>query len=360
MSTYIKHGESLEFDNAPLWLQNYMQYRLTILNNTDKSVMTYFKNMREFLQWASIKAETGKNPKDPNSLRSHDITNLPISVAVALTKEDIEAYLFFLRNYLNNEAATRNKKLISIRSFYDYVLDHQEALGASLLANPASRIKSPKTPQKIPVYLPEADQKAFLSNITGENHVRDQAIFLLFLSTGMRLSEVVGLDIGDIDFDNSTIRIRHGKGDKERIAHLTLPCAAAIQEYLEQYRSPIKELHTNALFVSRRYKDRLTDRSIENAMRKYTLRAKLGGKNYTPHKLRHTVATTLAKEGVDSLIIKEVLGHEDIGTTQIYMHLDQSDVAQAVSNSQLSILGSKEKSSLDDGVKDSLPCGEGG
>lgn len=340
MSTYVKSGKPLEFDNAPVWLENYMQYRLTILNNTPVSVMTYFKILREFFQWTSIYKSIGKNPK-PDDLRETDITSLSLSVAIEITKNDIETYLFFLSNYLGNEAATRNKKLVAIRSFYDYALDHQEALGIDLAANPAGRIKRPKAPKKEPVYLPEADQEALLDGIDGENDIRDYALFLLFLATGMRLSEAVGIDLDDLDLEQRMIRIRYGKGNKERTAYLTPPCCAAIRKYLDEYRNGIKGLDTNALFVSRRYKTRLTGRSIEKAMRKYTLKAKLGGKHYTPHKLRHTTASTLAKEGKDAMIIKEILGHEDISTSQIYMHLDKTDVANAVNTSNLSSLGAK-------------------
>jgi site-specific recombinase XerD len=309
--------------------------------------MTYFKVLREFFQWISVYKSTGRNPK-AEELRDIDITLLPLSAAVDVTKNDIETYLFYLKSYLDNEAATRNKKLVAIRSFYDYLLDHQEALEAVLPANPAGRIKRPKAPKKEPVYLPEADQEAFLGGIDGENDVRDYAIFLLLLATGLRLSEVVGINLRDVDLDGSTIRIRHGKGNKERTAYLTPPCCEAIRRYLEEYRAAIPELDTDALFVSKRFKTRLTGRSIEKAMQKYAIKAKLGGKHYTPHKLRHTTASTLAKEGADSLIIKEILGHEDISTTQIYMHLDKTDVANAVNTSGLRKLGARVFAATDD------------
>lgn len=339
MSTYIKNGKPLEFDNAPYWLEGYMQHRLTVLNNTPASVMTYFKDLREFFQWASHYKNSGRHPKDLEALRSEDICTMDIEIAISVTKYDIETYLFYIANYLGNEPATRNKKLVAIRSFYDYVLDHQEALGVDLPANPAGRIKRPKAAKKQPVYLPNEDQNALLGVIDGENECRDHAIFLLLLTTGLRLSEVVDIDMEDVDLVHNSIRIRHGKGNKERTAFLSPPCRDAIQQYLEHYRNLIEELDTKALFVSRRYKKRLTGRSIEKAMQKYTLKANLGGKNYTPHKLRHTTASTLAKEGKDALIIKEVLGHEDIGTTQIYMHLDQTDIRNAIHTSSLQSLG---------------------
>lgn len=339
MSTYIVKGKPLEFDNAPYWLEGYMQHRLTVLNNTPASVMTYFKDLREFFQWAAFFKEHERHPKDVASLRAIDICTLPITVATSITKYDVETYLFFTANLLGNEAATRNKKLVAVRSFYDYVLDHQEALGTDLAANPAGRIKRPKAPKKEPVFLPEDDQTAFLNCIDGENAVRNRALFLLLLTTGIRLSEAVGIDLDDLELDRETVHIRHGKGNKERTAYLSPPCCAAIQDYLEEYRSLIPDLDTDALFVSKRYKSRLTGRSIEKAMRQYTLKAKLGGKHYTPHKLRHTTASTLAKEGKDALIIKEVLGHEDISTSQLYMHLDKTDVQNAINTSSLRTLG---------------------
>lgn len=338
MSTYVKAGKALEFDNAPDWLIAYMRYRRTVLGNTPTSVMTFFGNLREFCQWVHVYKNTGRQPQTAQQLREIDILDFPLMLMAEITKNDIETYLYFLTDVLGNEANTRNKKLVAIQTLYDYLLDQQEVLEISLGENPAARIRRPKAAKKQPIYLPEDDTVALLEGISGENAVRDYAVILLILSTGLRVSEAVGINMKDINLDNCTCRIR-GKGNKERIVNLTPPCRGAIRKYLEEYRNLLQGLETDALFVSKRYMDRLTTRSVQKAMHKHTINAKLGGKGYTPHKLRHTTGTTLAKDGVDLLVIQQVLGHENPATTEIYTHLGQEDVAKAVRDSSLGLLG---------------------
>ncbi|HIT33996.1 MAG TPA: tyrosine-type recombinase/integrase [Candidatus Faecousia intestinigallinarum] len=341
MSTYYKAGKALEYDNAPDWLEAFMRYRRTVLNNTPATVMTFFGDLRGFFQWRRSMLTQHRAPRSARELREIDILDMPLADAITVAKNDIEAYLYFLTDVLENGVNTRNKKLVSIRCFYDYLVDQQEVLGIQLNGNPADRIRHPKLPKSQPVYLPQQDQTALLSSISGENTLRDYAIFLLFLTAGLRLSELCSLDVKDVDFDARTLRVRSGKGRKARTA-LTLPCCQAIQAYLEGYRDGIDGLETEALFVSRRFKTRLTGRSIEKSMEKYAIRAKISGKGYTPHKLRHTVATTMAKDGEDLLVIQHVMGHENPSTTEIYTHLSNADIAAAVSRSSLAKIGETE------------------
>lgn len=339
MSSYIVAGKPLEYDNAPDWLVAHMRYRRTVLGNTPTSVMTFFKSLREFFQWYSCIYNTGAQPQTEKALRETDILALPFFAVLEVKKADIESYLYFLTDVLGNDVVTRNKKLVTIRGFYEYVIDQADSMGIEFEVNPAARVKSPKMPEKQPVYLPQEDQEAFLAAITGENGPRDYALFLMLLSTGMRISEAVNVNMGDLNLDNKLIRIRSGKGSKSRTANLTEPCCQAIRDYLEEYRDLIPDLDTDALFVTKRFKTRLTARSAERAMEKYVKAAKLGGKGYTPHKLRHTTATMLAKDGEDLQIIQRVLGHERPDTTEIYTHLDNSDVARAVNRSSLTRIG---------------------
>lgn len=340
MSTYVKQGKPLEYDNAPDWLIAYMRYRRTVLGNTAKSVMTFFGAIREFCQWLQLRQQNPAQLKDAQALRDTDILDLPLSAVVAVTKNDIETYLYFLTDVLGNEASTRNKKLVAVRCLYDYLLDQKDVLHIELGENPAARVRRPKTARKQPVFLPQKDQQAFLETIDGENGVRDYALFLLMLATGLRISEAIGIDLKDLNLDTMTCRIR-GKGNKERIAHLTPPCCKAIRRYLEEYRDLIPGLETDALFVSKRYRTGITARSVQKSMQKYVLQAELGGKGYSPHKLRHTTGTTLAKDGADLLVIQSILGHENPATTEIYTHLGSEDIANAISGSSLSQLGNK-------------------
>lgn len=329
----------LVYENAPDWLVAYMRYRRSVLGNTETSAETFFGALREYFQWLSQYKATGTQPRKEENLRDISILSLPLSVALDVTKNDIETYLYFLTDVLYNVPRTREKKLVAIRTFYDYVMDHQEDLEIEVTENPAARVRRPKGDKKQPIYLPVEDQTAFLEAISGENGVRDYAMFLLLLTAGLRVSECVGIDMKDVNLRNLTIRI-YGKGSKERIAHITPRCADAIQRYITEYRELITNLQTDALFVSRRRGNRLTTRSIEKTMQKHILEANLGGMGYTPHKLRHSVGTTLAQDGVDLLTIQNVLGHEHPSTTEIYTHLTNADVARAVNSSSLGALGS--------------------
>lgn len=340
MSTYVVDGKPLEFDDAPEWLVAYMRYRLTVLNNTRTAVMTNFKDLREFFKWASLFKKVGRHPKNADSLRNICILELPLDVALQIKKNDIETYLYFATDVLRNEAATRNKKLASIRGFYDYLLDQQDSLGITLEANPADRIRRPKLPKKQPVYLTDSEQEKLLGaiGVEGANAVRDYAIYLLLLTTGIRVSEACRISLKDLSLEGMTIRI-WGKGNKERTAHLTPPCCQAIKKYIEDYRSAITGLDTDILFVSKKKKTGLTCRAVEKNMEKYVLKAGLSNQGFTPHKLRHTTATVLSRAGVDLGTVQEILGHANANTTKIYTHLGGEDIARAVGTSRLSQLG---------------------
>lgn len=341
MSTYVVAGQRLEYDNAPDWLVEYMIYRRAVCNDTPTTIMTYFKGLREFFQWISQWQETGAFPASEEKLRATDILELPFTAALDVSKGDIEKYLYFLTDTLGNSATTRNKKLVTIRGFYEYLIDQQEALHIEFDVNPAARIKSPKLPKKKPVFLSPDEQDRLLKNVSGENAVRDYAMILVFLSTGIRISEMVKLDLKDVREDKMQLVVRGGKGEKDRNIPITEPCLNAIQTYLEEFRDPIKDkLDTNALFVSRRFNGRLTTKAVEKALTKQFLRAGLS--DVTVHKLRHTCATTLIKDGVDLPLVQKVLGHERADTTEIYVHLDDSDVKAALKDSSLNNLGRSE------------------
>ena len=351
MSTYLKPGKALEFDNAPDWLVAYMQYRRVMLGNTENSIMTDFKTLREYLQWLAAYQKNGRSPGSVDALRKIDILDIPLENVVAVKRNDVETYLYFCADTLGNGPATRNKKLVAVRCLYNYLLDQEAILQTGIEYNPADRIKNPKTPKKQPIYLPEEERNALLgaTDATGasENGIRDHAILLLMLTCGLRVSEVVSINKKDVNLTAGTIKI-HGKGNKERIANPTRNCLDALEEYQECYRAPalqanaVEDGHNVPFFISRRTGSRLTTRAIEKMMQKHINAAGIGGMGYTPHKLRHTTATILAKDGVDLLAIQQILGHESPTTTQIYTHLGSEDLERAVNQSSLVHLGSKE------------------
>lgn len=340
MSTYIKPGKALEFDNAPDWLVAYMRYRRTLLGNTPTSIMTDFISLREYFQWLVVYQATGKSPETKMQLRQTDLLDMPLKSAIDAKRNDIETYLYFCADFLSNSEVTRAKKLISIRCFYNYVIDQEDTLQTGLQYNPAERIKNAKAPKKQPIYLPEKERTSLLNAVKGENAIRDYAILLLITTCGLRVSEVVNLSMRDFNFSAKKIRI-HGKGNKERTAYPTPACIEALLDYKNLYRDAchVSSEPNDPFFISKTKGTRLTTRTIERIMQKYVNAAGIGGMGYTPHKLRHTTATILAKDGVDLLTIQQLMGHESPTTTQIYTHLGSEDLARAVKHSSLMNIG---------------------
>ena len=201
--------------------------------------------------------------------------------------------------------------------------------------DPTQSLNNPKLRKTLPRYLSLSESIQLLEAVSGPNEVRDYCILTLFLNCGLRVGELVGLNVQDIRED--TVRVL-GKGNKERQLYLNEACLDAIQAYLVVRPEPKEELrHKNALFVSRN-KTRLTTRAVENIVQKAVRQAGLDPK-YSPHKLRHTAATLMYQGGVDMLAIKEILGHENVSTTQIYTHINQQQLKQAVEASPLADTG---------------------
>lgn len=351
MSTYIKNGKNLEYDNAPDWLVAYMRYCRTILGNAPNTTMTNFIALREYLQWLRVYQRTMKSPKSEQALRQVDLLDMTIEEAVDVKRVDIETYLYFCTETLSNCEKTRAKKLVLIRCFYNYVLDQKDILPTSLETNPAERIRNPKPPKKEPIYLPENERTSLLttidvSNSDDKNAKRDYALLLLIASCGLRVSESVNITMKDINYEAGIVKI-HGKGNKERTAFLTPACIEAMEDYENTYRAEAlcdrKDDLDGYFFISNKTGTRITTRTVERIMQKRVLEAGIGGMGYTPHKLRHTMATMLAKDGADLLQIQQILGHESPATTQIYTHLSSEDLAQTVAKSSLMKLGKAEE-----------------
>ena len=193
-------------------------------------------------------------------------------------------------------------------------------------ANPAVDLESPKKNSRLPVALSLDESKTMLSSIKGTNEERDYAIITLFLNCGLRLSELIGINIDKIKGDTLTVV---GKGNKERTIYLNDVCIKAIEEYLA-VRPEANPGHENALFLSNR-KTRFTQRGVQHMVDKYLKEAGLSGKHFSPHKLRHTAATLMYQYGhVDIRSLQELLGHESVSTTQIYTHINKEQLRDAV------------------------------
>jgi site-specific recombinase XerD len=239
---------------------------------------------------------------------------------------DLYSFLSFTANQRDNKNYARARKVACIRSFFKYL--HKMKM---IKENPSIELESPKINSRHPIYLTLEESKQLLSSIDGENKERDYAIITLFLNCGLRLSELISIDINKINNDILTVI---GKGSKERTVYLNKACIDAINNYLKV--RPVDDVEDkNALFLSER-KRRISKRTVQYLVKKYIGISNLDMEKYSPHKLRHTAATLMYKYGkVDIRSIQQILGHENISTTQIYTHLDDETLRNAVNANPL-------------------------
>ena len=368
MSTYISPRKpNPTFDDVPFWLASYLNHLRTILSYTPKTLVTSYSALREYCRYIVFKKRFGHEPSKDRKLELNgdlcdemeilqdlSIMNLSLDTVAGMTRKEIEQYHYFLADVRGNQPVTRNKKLAVLRSFYNYIVDQQEdlrdvyfpyesesfralnCLHLELAVSPAAKIISAKQPKKEPVFLKKEEVERLLRCVEGPNDVRDYAIILLFLVTGLRLKELCAINMKDLSEDSIYIM---GKGMKERTVCLTESCKNALDEYIREYRDPIadKLLEKNALFVSSRRLRRLTERAVQGMVEK---RLAAAGLSYASvHKLRHTAATMLVEEGTDLLTVQKYLGHDSPETTAKYTHLSNAAVRDAVMHTTLGSLG---------------------
>ena len=261
-------------------------------------------------------------------------SNFTINDIKKVTLDDIHGFLFYLKNTFNSKPATRARKVASIRMFFKYLTQKTKMLDV----NPAQDLETPKLDKRIPKYLSLEESKRLLNvvNNSDRNKERDYAIITLFLNCGMRLSELVGINIKDIDFSEEKLTVI-GKGNKERTIYLNKACMKAINDLLlVRPHEGVKSDSRDALFLSER-KERISNRTVQYIVKQELLKAGLDVNKYSVHKLRHTAATLMYQYGnVDIRALQELLGHESIATTEIYTHVSNEQVRNAVESNPLS------------------------
>jgi site-specific recombinase XerD len=245
---------------------------------------------------------------------------------------DVFEYMNYLVSERKNMASTRSRKVSSLKSFFKFLTNKAQQLDI----NPMEELETPKKKKSLPIFL-TLEQSKLLLNIVdqygGSNRERDYCIITLFLNCGMRLSELVGVNINDIRLDG-TLKIT-GKGDKERIIYVNDACKTAIDRYLN-IRLNYKAKDKNAMFISRN-NNRISPKTVQFLLNKYLTLSGLQGQGFSVHKLRHTAATLMYQYGdVDIRILKDILGHENLGTTEIYTHLSDKQMQDAVKSNPLS------------------------
>ena len=327
---------------APQILRDFLSYHETIKAHSKRTVDEYFLDLRNFFRYM-------KQIRDPalsgKSLDEIDIMDVDLDFVASVTLTDIYGYMTYLsrdrvqhQNSPNSDyglnAASRARKIATIRSFYNYLTNktHQ------LRENPVKDIDSPKLQKTLPKYLTLDESIQLLDSVDGKNQERDYCILTLFLNCGLRISELVGLNLNDIQDD--ALRVL-GKGNKVRIIYLNDACQDALKRWLA-VRRPIQGRDQNALFLSSR--DERISRSMVHAMVKKRLGAAgIDSTQYSSHKLRHTAATLMLQNGVDVRAVQEVLGHDHLNTTEIYTHIDNESLRVAAKANPLSHVKKSKK-----------------
>ncbi len=313
---------------APPVLRDFLSYHETIKGHSRATVDEYFLDLRNFFRYLII--ERGLVPRS-TELDDISIQDVDLKLIASVTLNDVYDYMAFLsRDKVKNErshepeyglmASSRARKIATIRSFYKYLTVKTKQLDV----NPVEGLDTPKTTKSLPRYLTLDESRRLLDAVDGVNRERDYCIICLFLNCGLRISEIVGLNIGDVRGDSLRVL---GKGNKERIVYLNDACQAAIEAY-KPVRSQMVGSSVSALFVSNR-RQRMGREAVHAMVKKTLLKAGLDPDKYSSHKLRHTAATLMLQNGVDVRTLQEVLGHEHLNTTQIYTHVDNSELRVA-------------------------------
>ena len=310
-----------DYEALPKLLCDYLLYIGTIKNRAEKTVFEYSINLREFLSFLVVEKKLCNAEKI-------DIKICDEKFFKDISLNDAYIYLSYCKNKKQNSSATRARKVIAIRQFFKYLTDNRRILSD----NPMRALDTPKKEKKLPKYLTLEQSINLLNSVDGKNKERDYAILTIFLNCGLRLSELVGLNYTDIRSDNS-MRIK-GKGSKERIIYLNDACLNAISVYMK-VRPKNGVSDKNALFLSNRLQ-RISTRTVQNIVDTFLKKSGLSNMGLSTHKLRHTAATLMYQYGnVDILVLREVLGHENISTTEIYTHIADSQKKDAIDNNPL-------------------------
>ena len=319
----------------PLILTDYLNYLKSIKGLSESTIKEYAYDLDSFIEFQLIRRFY--NGARDIFLENYEPTKVndyaDKKFFEKLNIQDFYAFLSYLDNHRNDSATTRSRKISAIKSFYKYMYSEIEIIDT----NVAAKLTNPKISQRQPVYLTLSETETLLETISKEPNdflrARDMAIVFTFLTTGMRLSELVSINLSDVNNDSFKII---GKGNKERTVYLTKNCQDLINNYIIKRAQYLKDDNINALFVSTR-KKRISNRTVQATIDKYLEKAGFDTKIYSTHKLRHTAATLMYKYGnVDIRALKDILGHASVSTTQIYTHLDDEDLKDAVNKNPLS------------------------
>ncbi len=325
------------YTDCPQILRDFLTYHENIKGQSPKTISEYYLDLRMFLRF--IKLMRNDMPLHTN-LDDIIIRDIDIDFIQQITTSEIFDFLSYLAHDRNPNpdaavpeygisATSRARKLSAIKSFYKYLTVRTK----QLVDNPVADLEYPKLRKSLPKYLTMEQSAALLQAVTGPNEKRDYAILMIFLNCGIRRSELVGLNLTDVYEDRLRVV---GKGNKERFVYFGTSCRKAIDAYLPERNK--KTLSDNRALFGSRDNNRISVTAVHRLVKKYLLMAGLDADQFSAHKLRHTAATMMLSGGVDVKTVQEVLGHENLNTTQIYTHIENTELKIAAEANPLSKL----------------------
>ncbi len=315
--------ERKSYEDLPYYARDFLSYYENILGKSPNTIRSYYSDLKLFFRFLITR-------NDKNAFLDFDnveVSGLPIETIKKVKLSDFYDFMTFVGTSRSNSAYARARKTACLRSFFKYLNTKSHLIDE----NPTKELDSPKTRKTLPKYLSLQESRKLLTVIDGKFKERDFAIITLFLNCGMRLSELVGINLNDLKENTLTVI---GKGNKERTVYLNKACLDSISQYMK-VRPRDGVIDRNALFLSQQ-KRRITPRMVENIVKKHLTAAGLDTNKYSPHKLRHTAATLMHKYGeVDIRVLQEILGHERLSTTEIYTHVDDEQLQSAIEQNPL-------------------------
>ena len=326
------HGSEIEL--FPAVAIDYATQKSVIEGKSDKTVCEYLSDLRMFFRYLIA---TEKRI-DPNSkeFSEIDIRGINVDCLEKVTTETVYRFLFYVDQQRGNGTAAKMRKLSALRSFFKYLYAKKHLISH----DPTADIDGPKKRSTLPKFLNLEESRRLLAAVEGDleskSRVRDYAIITLFLNCGMRVSELVGINLTDIDPELTSLRVT-GKGAKQRMIYLNDACRTALRSYLrERLEEDPRKRNTDALFLSSRVQ-RISVKTVQWMVYRYLNAAGLSNRGLSVHKLRHTAATLMYQTGkVDIRVLKDILGHEQLNTTQIYTHVSDEGMKQAMESNPLS------------------------
>lgn len=316
-------------------LREFAAYKSTIQNCSEKTVSEYMTDLRTFFRYIIA---TRKNiTLDSEEFNKIDLQCIDITILRSVNSLEIYSFLKYASDTRGNSASARSRKLSAIKALYKYYVKRKH----EFKEDPTADIESPKKKKTLPKVLSLDESLELLAAVKkdelSKTRTRDYCIITLFLNCGMRLSELAGIKLGDIDSELRSLRVT-GKGSKERIIYLNEACKTSLENHLKERLDPkYNDVHTKALFLSGRGRnDPISVKTIQWMVKKYLDAAGLSNRGYSVHKLRHTAATLMYQSGnVDVRTLKDILGHEQLNTTQIYTHVSNKNMEDAMAQNPL-------------------------